>query len=403
MSVIVLVETIAALDWATADEQAVARALTNVRRLRGWLDSIEVAAARRLADLAVTSPAMFPERVAADAGRVSLAEASKGFDRAQTTTAIPQMDSVLARGEASGGHVDVVTRAMRQLTALQRSQLADRGDELALAASQLSRDEFARVVRSELRRIQTDDGLDRLRQQRRNTRLRTWLDRDSGMWCIRGEFDPETGALFEGRLRNAIESLFHDHQPDTCPADPLAKQDHPRALALVALTTGGRARSSGRIDMSVLIDAETLLCGEHPQTVIDCGLPFDLSVETLRRWACIAEITPIIVGADGVSLYLGRDSRTANREQRRALRAMYRCCAIPGCGVGFDNCQIHHLRWFRNLGKTDISNLLPVCNKHHHLVHEGGWQLALDERRNLTVTHPDGTIMTTGPPSARAG
>lgn len=400
---IVLVETIAALDWATADEQAVARALTNVRRLRGWLDSIEVAAARRLADLAVTSPAMFPERVAADAGRVSLAEASKGFDRAQTTTAIPQMDSVLARGEASGGHVDVVTRAMRQLTALQRSQLADRGDELALAASQLSRDEFARVVRSELRRIQTDDGLDRLRQQRRNTRLRTWLDRDSGMWCIRGEFDPETGALFEGRLRNAIESLFHDHQPDTCPADPLAKQDHPRALALVALTTGGRARSSGRIDMSVLIDAETLLCGEHPQTVIDCGLPFDLSVETLRRWACIAEITPIIVGADGVSLYLGRDSRTANREQRRALRAMYRCCAIPGCGVGFDNCQIHHLRWFRNLGKTDISNLLPVCNKHHHLVHEGGWQLALDERRNLTVTHPDGTIMTTGPPSARAG
>ncbi len=400
---IVLVETIAALDWATADEQAVARALTNVRRLRGWLDSIEVAAARRLADLAVTSPAMFPERVAADAGRVSLAEASKGFDRAQTTTAIPQMDSVLARGEASGGHVDVVTRAMRQLTALQRSQLADRGDELALAASQLSRDEFARVVRSELRRIQTDDGLDRLRQQRRNTRLRTWLDRDSGMWCIRGEFDPETGALFEGRLRNAIESLFHDHQPDTCPADPLAKQDHLRALALVALTTGGRARSSGRIDMSVLIDAETLLCGEHPQTVIDCGLPFDLPVETLRRWACIAEITPIIVGADGVSLYLGRDSRTANREQRRALRAMYRCCAIPGCGVGFDHCQIHHLRWFRNLGKTDISNLLPVCNKHHHLVHEGGWQLALDERRNLTVTHPDGTIMTTGPPSARAG
>ena len=403
MSVIVLVETIAALDWPTADEQAVARALTNVRRLRGWLDSIEVAAARRLVDLAVTSPAMFPERVAADAGRVSLAEASKGFDRAQTTTANPQLDPVLARGEASGGHVDVVTRAMRQLTAVQQRQLADRGDELALAASQLSRDEFARVVRSELRRIQTDDGIDRLQQQRRNTRLRTWLDRDSGMWCIRGEFDPEAGALFEGRLRNAIESLFHDHQPDTCPADPLAKQDHLRALALVALTTGDRARSSGRIDMSVLIDAETLLCGEHPQTVIDCGLPFDLPVETLRRWACIAEITPIIVGADGVSLYLGRDSRTANREQRRALRAMYRCCAIPGCGVGFDNCQIHHLRWFRNLGKTDISNLLPVCNEHHHLVHEGGWQLALDERRNLTVTHPDGTIMTTGPPSARAG
>jgi hypothetical protein len=43
-------------------------------------------------------------------------------------------------------------------------------------------------------------------------------------------------------------------------------------------------------------------------------------------------------------------------------------------------------------------NLLPTCTKHHHLVHEGGWKLALDPRRNLTITYPDGTIMTTGPP-----
>ena len=153
MSEIEDVERIAAIDWATADEPAVTRGLTDVRRHRGWLDSIEVAAARRLAELAETSPSMFPERVAADAGRVSLAEASKGFDRAKTTTAIPQMGSALEQGETSGGHIDVVTRAMRQLTLDQRGHLADRGDMLALAASQLSRDEFGRVVRSELRRI----------------------------------------------------------------------------------------------------------------------------------------------------------------------------------------------------------------------------------------------------------
>lgn len=155
--------------------------------------------------------------------------------------------------------------------------------------------------------------------------------------------------------------------------------------------------------MSVLIDADTLLDGEHPNSVIDCGLPIDLPIETIRRWACLAEITPIVVGADGVSLYVGRDSRVANREQRRALRAMYRRCAVPGCCVAFDNCQIHHVTWFRNLGRTDIDNLLPLCHKHHHLAHEGGWNLVLDARRNLTITYPDGSIMTTGPPSARAG
>jgi hypothetical protein len=114
-------------------------------------------------------------------------------------------------------------------------------------------------------------------------------------------------------------------------------------------------------------------------------------------------MVPVIVAADGVGLYLGRDTRVANRHQRRALRVMYRRCAIPGCDVGFDRCQIHHLHWFRHGGTTDIDNLAPLCDKHHHLVHEGNWQLNLDTHRNLTITYPNGTIMTTGPPTARAG
>jgi len=397
-----VVEAIARVDCASAEQRAVERVLSDVRRVRGWLDAVEVAASRRLTELAVTCPSMFPEQVAAGAGRVALTEASKGFARAETTAAIPQLGAVLQQGDASGAHVDVVTRALRQLTPDQRDRLAERGESLAQAATLLARDEFAKAVRAEVRRIHSDDGIDRFQQQRRNTTLRTWIDRDTGMWCLRGEFDPETGALLEGRLRNSVESLFRQQQPDTCPADPLAKHNHLRALALIALTAGTASASSARIDMSVLIDAQTLLDGEHPNTIIDCGLPVELPVDTLRRWACLAEITPIIVAADGVSLYLGRTSRTANRAQRRALRAMYRCCAIPGCTVAFDNCDIHHVRYFRNGGSTDIDQLLPICNKHHHLVHEGHWQLALDDRRNLTLTFPDGAIMTTGPPTAAA-
>ena len=123
---------------------------------------------------------------------------------------------------------------------------------------------------------------------------------------------------------------------------------------------------------------------------------------TLRRMACCAEITPIIVGADGVHLELGRTTRLASREQRRALRAMYRGCAIPGCCVAWDYVVIHHVTWFRNFGPTDIANLLPLCHKHHHLAHEGGWQLTLDPTRNLTITKPDNTQMTTGPPTVLA-
>ncbi len=359
VSVVSLVEAIAAVDLSIADQGAVGAVVGDVRRVRGWLDSIEVAAARRLSELGAESPSMFPEHIVAEAARVTLTEASKRFDRAQTTAAFPQLGAALQRGDTSGGHVDVVTRALRPLTVDQRRRLAARGDVLDVGATQLPGDEFTRMVRAEVRRIHSDDGIDRLQRQRRNTSLRSWIDRDTGMWCLRGDFDPETGALLDGRLRSAIEALFHDHQPDTRPTDPLLKQHHLRALALVELTSG--RGTSGRIDMSVLIDADTLLHGEHPHTVADYGLPVDLPLDTLRRWACMADITPIIIAADGVSLYLGRTTRNANRAQRRALRAMYRHCAIPGCTAVFDHCQIHHLTWFRHLGKTDIDNLLPLC------------------------------------------
>ena len=240
MSVVGLVESIAAVDLSVADQRVVSAVLGDARRVRGWLDSIEVAAARRLTELAAESPSMFPERVVSEAGRVTLTEASRGFDRAQTTATIPQLGTALGSGDTSGGHVDVVTRALRPLTSEQRGRLAERGDLLALAASQLPRDEFARTVRAEVRRIEADDGIDRLQRQRRATSLRTWVDRDTGMWCLKGEFDPETGALLDGRLRSTVQALFHDRQPDTCPTDPLLKQHHLRALALVELSTGQR-------------------------------------------------------------------------------------------------------------------------------------------------------------------
>jgi hypothetical protein len=169
----------------------------------------------------------------------------------------------------------------------------------------------------------------------------------------------------------------------------------------VALVDGIGAKSRC-VDMSILIDAATLVDGIHDATVIDCSLPIELPVETIRRMACAADVTPIIVGADGVRLHLGDTTRLATPEQRRALRAMYRTCAVPGCCVAWDQVVIHHVKYYRNRGPTDIDNLLPLCVKHHHCVHEGGWQLILTADRTLTITIPDGTVSCHSPPKALA-
>jgi hypothetical protein len=361
-----------------------------------------LAVTRRLNQLADESPGIFPEQIVADTTRVTLTQALQPFKRAAAVELLPVLGAALTAGAVNVEHVDVLAKCVAGLDTETRQRLAERDEFLADVASRTTSTEFGRTVRAEIRRAQTDDGIARLERQRRNARLRTWIDRETGMWCLRGEFDPESGAILDNRLRTTLEALFHDATPITCPADPLEKQHHLRALALLALTEGKRVGRAGTIDMSVLIDAKTLVEGMHAHSVIDCGLPIDLPVEALRRMACCADITPIIVGADGVRMELRRTTRLASREQRRALRAMYRGCAVPGCCVAWDSVIIHHLVYFHTGGLTDIDNLLPLCTKHHHLAHEGRWKLSLDWARNLTVSRPDGTTMTTGPPRAMA-
>jgi HNH endonuclease len=72
---------------------------------------------------------------------------------------------------------------------------------------------------------------------------------------------------------------------------------------------------------------------------------------------------------------------------------------MPGCAVGYDHCKLHHIRWWRNGGNTDLDNLIPLCSRHHGNMHNDGWVIELGPNRQLTLTLPDGTIHNTGPPT----
>ena len=396
-----LVRQLAAIDIATADVERCTQVLHGLTRVVAWAEAGKIAVARQLAALALKSPAISPEHVVATATRVSLGQAMEPFKRATTIEALPDFGEALAEGSVSAAHVDVVAAAFAKLDVDDQNRFAARSEFLAGVARRSTPGEFARTVRAEVLRTQRGDGLERLRRQQQATYLKTWVDQASGMWCLHGEFDPETGARLHNRLTKTVEKLFHDTVPDTAPRDPLDKQHHLRALAMVAVVDGTGAKS-GASDMSILIDAATLVAGAHDGTVIDCGLPIDLPIDTIRRMACVSDVTPIIVGGDGVHLHLGSTTRLASPAQRRALRAMYRTCAIPGCCVSWDQLVIHHLVYFRHHGPTDIDNLLPLCTKHHHCAHEGRWQLSLAADRTLTITLPDGSTMCHGPPHALA-
>jgi hypothetical protein len=167
------------------------------------------------------------------------------------------------------------------------------------------------------------------------------------------------------------------------------------AVAIVNLATG--ARSAGRRDRAevvVHIDHKTLTSGAHLDSVCEYSDGGFLPIATARRYACDAKILPIVLNGQSVPLDVGRSQRLATPEQRAALRAMYRTCAIDGCDRKFDDCEIHHLlKWILG-GHTKLSNLLPVCTHHHHRAHEGRWRLELDaDTRELSVWLPNGTLL----------
>ena len=75
---------------------------------------------------------------------------------------------------------------------------------------------------------------------------------------------------------------------------------------------------------------------------------------------------------------VGRRSRTATRDQWEALRAAHRHCMFPGCRVDASRCEAHHVRPWERGGATCLSDLILLCSRHHHLVHEGRWRILAD-------------------------
>ncbi len=398
-----MIERVERVAAARADDAAgapaIESALVAVRELTAWADAQQAALVARLA-----AQVSFPEATIAASGKCSLGAASKSKERADTLARTPQLAGALDDGAITAGHVDAVTRGSKQLNDEQRGALFDRVESLVGVATAATIEQFAERVRLEVRRIQADDGEDRLARQRRNTRLSTWTDGE-GMWNVRGRFDPLTGVRLAARLDAAVEALFAESAPDECPTDPVDKNRFLAAHALrrLVLDGGAGAGRPGRPEFVVVVDADAP--GE-PGPVAQWPLPVEIPARVLAELAGTAEVVGVVV-RNGVVLHapgelnLGRTTRLANRAQRRALRALYRGCAIPGCSVAFDRCHLHHVVWWRHGGRTDLDNLLPVCTRHHTKIHRDGWTVGLGPGRELTLRLPDGTIHNTGPPIRR--
>ena len=427
-----LVDAVGGVDITSGDRDvlvAVAGASALVRR---WLDGLDVRVARAMAEFEPRT-----EVILAEASRTSPREVGRVLQRATTTGTVSALGAALDAGDVSAGHVDVVTSVLRQVEPDVRAVLVANGAWVARRAAVLSPVELRRELNAEVRALEADGGTARLERQRRAARLHTWVDPD-GMWRFDGRFDPETGLRLHTRLLSATQQLFAEQTPADAPDDPVERQAFLRARAWIAMldsttcpasastatgtgsgtrtsagtgttpsdtpwtgTRTGVATGTGPPELIVVVD--TTAPDPHGLPSIDWGLPVELPLDVVHRCfdeghvSCIIVRHGVIIHAPG-QLDLGRTTRLANRAQRRALRALYPTCAIPGCDTRYELCKLHHVIWWEHGGCTNLDNLLPLCVRHHHAVHDTGWHLKLTPDRQLTITYPDTTTHTTGPP-----
>ena len=406
-----------------ADRTECERQLGELRRLRGWVDGREAAVTSRLRELSRpvpaaeapdTQPAPQPEpftgfdsAAATEAhtrvGGVSAAEGRRRSRRAEMLELAPGFAAALAAGTISAEHVDAVAAVVAGLDGSVRNAVLARVDELLGRARTQTPEGFGRACRDLARRLERDHGISRNQQQRRDTYIWRRLNPATGMTEGRFALHPELADQLFGAVDREVAATIAAGEAAGDPeyVERRFSRNRLAAEALGELVAGGHQhRRPLEADITVVVDAATVLTGElHDHSLCETGDGGVIPPESARRLLCNGVVTLIVRDEHGVPFDLGRSARTANRAQRRALRSMYRTCAMPGCDVPFHRCEIHHIEEWERLGLTDLVNLLPLCARHHHLVHELRWRLQLDPvTRRLTVTDPEGAVISTARP-----
>ena len=376
--IVALATELAADDPAGCDRAGLAEITRRCAQARSWLDALEarvVMAARRLEE--PVGPLL------AAGGHRSLREAEAVSRRAGVCELLAGVHDALAAGSLSAEHVDAMAKLAADVGDAGRSSLEDLAPALITAAGRSSVEGFRRELSKLAVVLSRDEGVGTDERMRRQRCVKQWVDKVTGMCHTEVVLDPLSHA--------AVVATFSAAVARQCakPGDDRSL-DQVKADVMFELITGARSDQPRVPEVVVLVDADTLAHGAHGRSVAETGPGQAVPVEAIRRLCCDGDTVEVIVDRVGVVLDKGRAKRVATAAQRRALRAMYRTCAHPSCQVGFADCDIHHVTPWQRGGRSDLANLVPLCSKHHHAVHEGGWQLTLRADRTIRLVKPDG-------------
>ena len=201
---------------------------------------------------------------------------------------------------------------------------------------------------------------------------------------IDGRYDLEAGTRIGSRLQRLAEALRRQDDKaardggGTGGGEGRRSWDQLQADALDQLASGdagqpgnGGGGSGPKAEVIVVADIG-VLTGENPAGRCEIPGVGPVPPEVLQRIACDAELTGVLF-SEGKPLFHGATVRTATKAQWRMLIARDGGCI--GCGAEPRWCQAHHTVPYAQSRRTGIDQLVLVCWRCHHNIHDHNWRI----------------------------
>jgi hypothetical protein len=209
-------------------------------------------------------------------------------------------------------------------------------------------------------------------------------------YVLDGSFDSEGGATVSAALRLAsVDDPGSARTPAAVRAD---------ALVTVArhFLDNQKSRSGGRHrpHLNVVVDLDALHEGAEGRVI---GGP-SIDGPSLSRLLCDCALHRVLTSGRSAILDYGTSTRTIPAPLWSALVIRDETCRFPSCDRPSTWCEGHHIRRVIDDGPTELANLVLLCTRHHHRLHQPGWQAKLLPDATFEVTAPDGIVRCTSPP-----
>jgi hypothetical protein len=281
----------------------------------------------------------------------------------------PHLTTGLSSGELT---FDKVAAVVDVSTPANDRELADLARECTVRQLQ----EVARTERGAPRsRAETDH---ESRSVRFNDECRT----------VTAQMPPESYAEVKTRLEAEARAL---------PSDGESRWDQRLCDVYMEIFGSDRKAAQGASPYVVVVHAPLeSLADESSELAGDLERGGLIDAETVRRLACDATVIVALDDDLGHTMYEGRARRFPSGPQRREVMRRDRHCRFPGCAnVTFTN--VHHIKPWGSGGRTDLENLVLMCQHHHYRLHSSGWSMTGNANEELTLVAPTGRVMTSRP------